>query len=524
MLDNVLDVNFYKHSRSAAAQTWPIARSGWASWDTRTRSIRLRLPVASEAAVRFADESIEAVSFHAIDASVHARRRACDGIPPSTARCGARGVLPIDSIALLVEARGSVDVDRSATLDWAGLRERVKSVGMRNSYVMAIAPTATISNICGVAQSIEPAYQNLYVKANMSGDFIMVNPALVRDLKARALWDTCDGQRSQVFRRQSLALSTACPMTSRRSTRPRFEIDSAWLIEAAARRQKWIDQSQSLNLYIAEAQWAKHRCTLSVGVETRPQDHVLPAFVGRHPRRKNRPSKDRTGRLNAVAAAPSAPIVVPDACSLDDPNCEGLPVSGAHARMHTMLPTGRSPPPLRPARLPALAFVQPAGEGDATGLGAIDRGGGRVNVDDKAMLQLPRRREQPVAAEIPLGMGKISRRLQQSLDAHRGFHAGGHRAVEVAQWADRGRAARSEAQSRLLRIVGIAGCEQHRAGDLSPPDQSRMPPVPAAPGVRGRPSTPTPSNTSSRASGSTMASCSTCIVRCPRSPTRPPGR
>src|SRR5258708_12921255 len=147
----------------------------------------LRIAVASDAAVTFADVSMEAIAFHAISASVDlAAERG--RYPSFNGSLWSQGILPLDSIEILAEARGGLAMDRSATLDWASLRNRVTTTGMRNSNVMAIAPTATISNICGVAQSIEPAYQNLYVKSNMSGDFTVVNEFLVRDLKAPGLW------------------------------------------------------------------------------------------------------------------------------------------------------------------------------------------------------------------------------------------------------------------------------------------------------------------------------------------------
>jgi len=187
MLDNVIDINFY---------TIPEARRS----NLRHRPVGLGLMGFQDAlacdadrgrfrcAVQFADTSMEAISYHAISASVDlAAERG--RYPSFDGSLWSRGILPIDSIELLAEARGGITMDRSSTVDWDSLRKRVKSTGMRNSNVMAIAPTATISNICGVAQSIEPAYQNLYVKSNMSGDFTVVNEFLVRDLKARGLWD-----------------------------------------------------------------------------------------------------------------------------------------------------------------------------------------------------------------------------------------------------------------------------------------------------------------------------------------------
>ena len=174
-----------------------------------------------------------------------------------------------------------MNLDRSSTLDWASLRERVKSIGMRNSNTMAIAPTATISNICGVSQSIEPAYQNLFVKSNLSGDFTIVNAALVRDLKARGLWDEVmvsdlkyfDGGVSEIDR---------IPDELKALYATSFEMDATWLIEAAARRQKWIDQAQSLNLYIANPSGKRLNDALPPGLGTRLEDDLLPALALGH--------------------------------------------------------------------------------------------------------------------------------------------------------------------------------------------------------------------------------------------------
>ena len=176
--------------------------------------------------MRFADESMEAIAYEAISASVDLAAER--GRYPSFAgSLWSRGILPIDSIAILSDARGGATFDTSTTLDWSSLRERVRKTGMRNSNVMAIAPTATISNICGVAQSIEPAYQNLYVKSNMSGDFTEVNEFLVRDLKSRGLWDEVMAQRPEIFRRQRRRRSTALPDDLKALYATAFEIDSA---------------------------------------------------------------------------------------------------------------------------------------------------------------------------------------------------------------------------------------------------------------------------------------------------------
>jgi ribonucleoside-diphosphate reductase alpha chain len=324
MLDNVLDVNFYTvpEARRSNLRHRPV---GLGIMGYQDALYTLRLPVASESAVRFADESMEAVSFHAIEASIElaAERGRYSSFEGSL---WSRGVLPIDSIELLAEARGTVDVDRSSTLDWETLRDRAKTVGMRNSYVMAIAPTATISNICGVAQSIEPAYRNLYVKANMSGDFTIANPALVRDLKARGLWDAVMVSDLKYFD-GSLGAIDRVPDDLKALYATAFEIDSSWLIEAAARRQKWIDQAQSLNLYISEPNGRKldalYRLAWKRGLKT---TYYLRSHGATHVEKST--LKHTDGKLNAVSTMPAVqavePIVLPSAttCLLEDPTCE----------------------------------------------------------------------------------------------------------------------------------------------------------------------------------------------------------
>jgi len=324
MLDNVLDVNFYTipEARRSNLRHRPV---GLGIMGYQDALHTLRLPLASPEAVRFADESMEAVSFHAINASVDLagdRGR----YPSYEGSLWSRGILPIDSIELLAEARGGLDLDRSATLDWQGLRERVTRIGMRNSNVMAIAPTATISNICGVAQSIEPTYQNLYVKANMSGDFTVVNPALVRDLKARGLWDAVMVSDLKYFD-GNLGAIDRVPDDLKALYATAFEIDSSWLVEAAARRQKWIDQSQSLNLYIREPNGRKldvlYRLAWKRGLKT---TYYLRSQGATHVEKSTLKGTD--GRLNAVSAAAGAaapePIILKAAaaCSIDDPACE----------------------------------------------------------------------------------------------------------------------------------------------------------------------------------------------------------
>src|SRR5690606_1664769 len=187
MLDNVIDINFYTipEARASNLRHRPVGLGLMGFQDALQK---LRIAYSSHEAVEFADRSMEAISYHAISASVdlaaeRGRYATFEG------SLWSKGILPIDSIRLLEEARPGVEMDEGFTLDWETLRKRVKTTGMRNSNTMAIAPTATISNICGVSQSIEPAYQTLFVKSNMSGDFTVVNAQLVHDLKQRGLWD-----------------------------------------------------------------------------------------------------------------------------------------------------------------------------------------------------------------------------------------------------------------------------------------------------------------------------------------------
>lgn len=332
MLDNVIDINFYTipEARRSNLRHRPVGLGLMGFQDALHAQ---RIPIASEAAVEFADRSMEIISYHAIAASsdLAAER---GRYPSFDGSLWSNGILPIDSIKILANARGGLDMDRSATLDWDSLRTKVVATGMRNSNVMAIAPTATISNICGVAQSIEPSYQNLYVKSNMSGDFTVVNEFLVRDLKARGLWDEVmvsdlkyfDGSVGQIDR---------VPDDLKALYATAFEIDSAWLIEAASRRQKWIDQAQSLNLYIANPSGKKldalYRLAWSRGLKT---TYYLRSRSATHVEKSTLKGTD--GKLNAVSATPtsshppiivSATAAVPDidgvkACRIDDPECE----------------------------------------------------------------------------------------------------------------------------------------------------------------------------------------------------------
>ncbi len=250
MLDNVIDINYYTvaAARRSNLRHRPV---GLGIMGFQDALHRLRIPYASERAVEFADRSMEAVSYFAISASVElAAERG--RYPSFEGSLWSRGILPIDSLETLARERGDyLDVDRSATLDWESLRERVRTTGMRNSNCMAIAPTATISNICGVSPSIEPTYQNLYVKSNLSGEFTVINPHLVAELEARGLWDEVMVNDLKYYDGSVQAIDRV-PEDLKALYATAFEIDPRWLVEAAARRQKWIDQAQSLNLYMAE--------------------------------------------------------------------------------------------------------------------------------------------------------------------------------------------------------------------------------------------------------------------------------
>ena len=249
MLDNVIDINYYAtgKARNANLRHRPVGMGVMGFADCL---YELGVPYASEAAVTFADEAMEAVCYHAYWASTElARERG--RYSSYEGSLWARGITPFDSLDLLEAGRGGhLEVDRSMRLDWDALKQRIAQYGMRNSNCVAVAPTATISNIVGVSQSIEPTYQNIYVKSNLSGEFTVVNEALVRDLKALDLWDEVMVSDLKYFD-GSLARIDRVPDDLKARYATAFEIDPRWLIEAGSRRQKWIDQAQSLNLYLA---------------------------------------------------------------------------------------------------------------------------------------------------------------------------------------------------------------------------------------------------------------------------------
>ena len=250
MLDNVIDYNYYSvpQARTSNLRHRPV---GLGIMGFQDALYKQHIPYASENAIEFADESMEAVSYYAIQASTHlAEERGTYSSYQGS--LWSQGILPIDSVAKLRETRGDyLQQDDSSRMNWDSLRERVMNIGMRNSNTMAIAPTATISNICGVSQSIEPIYQNLFVKSNLSGEFTVVNPYLVDDLKRHGLWDDVMVNDLKYYDGSVQSIDRV-PEELKAIYSTAFEVDSRWLVEAGSRRQKWIDQGQSLNLYMAE--------------------------------------------------------------------------------------------------------------------------------------------------------------------------------------------------------------------------------------------------------------------------------
>jgi len=327
MLDNVIDINYYSvpQAQTSNMRHRPV---GLGIMGFQDALYRLRMPYNSKAAVEFSDRSMEAVSYYAIDASCKlAKERGAYATFPGS--LWSRGVLPIDSLRLLKQERGEkyLEVNFDSTLDWDKLRKKVQLHGMRNSNVMAIAPTATIANITGVSQSIEPTFQNLYVKSNLSGEFTVVNPFMVRDLKALDLWDKVMVNDLKYYE-GSLQSIERVPDDLKQLYATAFEVEPRWLVDAASRRQKWIDQAQSLNLYINGANGRKlditYRNAWLSGLKTTYYLRALSATSA------EKSTVDRT-RLNSVASAASTPVEtaelgeaapVPQACSIDNPDCE----------------------------------------------------------------------------------------------------------------------------------------------------------------------------------------------------------
>nr|WP_257646150.1 ribonucleoside-diphosphate reductase subunit alpha [Ottowia beijingensis] len=338
MLDNVIDINYYavKKARDANLRHRPV---GLGLMGFQDALYALRIPYASEQAVQFADESMEAICYHAYWASTElaAERGRYSSYKGSLWE---RGVLPLDSLNLLEQARGGhVEVDRSATLDWDALRQKIARDGMRNSNCVAIAPTATISNIIGVDASIEPCFGNLSVKSNLSGEFTVINQYLVKDLKRLGLWDDVMVMDLKHFD-GSLRPIDRVPPDVKALYATAFEVEPQWLVEAAARRQKWIDQAQSLNIYMAGASGKKLHDTYTLawlrGLKTTYYLRTTSATQAEK-------STVQSGRLNAVptgnggahgmgardAAAVAAPLAMAAEpatdvkfCAIDDPGCE----------------------------------------------------------------------------------------------------------------------------------------------------------------------------------------------------------
>ena len=334
MLDNVIDINYYAvaKARNSNLKHRPVGLGIMGFQDCLHLA---RIPYGSQAAVEFADRSMEAVCYQAYWASTElAQERGRYSSYPGS--LWDQGILPHDTLKLLADQRGGyVDIDLSTSLNWDALRERVRTHGMRNSNCVAIAPTATISNIIGVDACIEPTFQNLYVKSNLSGEFTVVNQYLVRDLKARGLWDQVMVADLKYFD-GSVQPIDRIPADLKALYATAFEVDTQWIIEAAARRSKWIDQAQSLNIYMAGASGKKLDDTYKLawlrGLKT---TYYLRTMSATHAEK----STVKSSKLNAVqqppgstpmsVAAAAQPSVAPPTaatdikfCAIDDPGCE----------------------------------------------------------------------------------------------------------------------------------------------------------------------------------------------------------
>ena len=340
MLDNVIDINYYavKKARDSNMRHRPVGLGVMAFQDSL---YELRIPYASEAAVAFADESMEAICYYAYWASTElARERG--RYSSYKGSLWDKGIMPIDTLDMLAEQRGGyVEVDRTSRLDWDALRAKIAVDGMRNSNCTAIAPTATISNIIGVDASIEPCFGNLSVKSNLSGEFTIINGYLVRDLKRLGLWDDVMVMDLKHFD-GSLAPIDRVPAEIKALYATAFEVETTWLVEAAARRQKWLDQAQSLNIYMAGASGKKLDDTYKLawirGLKT---TYYLRTMSATHAEK----STVAAGRMNAVSSGQdsgatvamsameaavaaaklqmaSGPATDIKFCGVDDPTCE----------------------------------------------------------------------------------------------------------------------------------------------------------------------------------------------------------
>ena len=321
MLDNVIDINYYPvpQAENSNKKHRPI---GLGMMGFQDALYKLNIPYNSEEAVNFADESMELISYFAIQASAELAEER--GTYESYAgSLWDQGIFPLDSIKILAEERGAdfIDQNTDAKLDWKKVRDQVKKHGMRNSNVMAIAPTATIANITGVSPCIEPTYQNLYVKSNLSGEFTVINPYLVEELKKEQLWDDvmiADLKYSQ----GSLASINRVPENIKNMFQTAFEVEPKFIVESASRRQKWIDQAQSLNLYISNVDGKKLDNTYKMawykGLKTTYYLRAIGAT-------STEMATVDTGSLNAVETNREenmAASQAPKACSILDPDCE----------------------------------------------------------------------------------------------------------------------------------------------------------------------------------------------------------
>ena len=335
MLDNVIDINYYAvdKARDSNLRHRPV---GLGLMGFQDALYAMRTPYASDAAVEFADTSMEAICYYAYWASTELskERGSYSSYPGSL---WSQGILPLDSLELLTQQRGGyVEVDRSTRLDWDALRAKIKADGMRNSNCVAIAPTATISNIVGVDASIEPSFGNLSVKSNLSGEFTIINQNLVRDLKKLGLWDSVMVMDLKHFD-GSLRAIDRVPQDLKQLYATAFEVAPEWLVEAAARRQKWIDQAQSLNIYMAGASGKKLDETYKLAwvrglkttyylrttsataaekstIQSRTLNAVSPAAV------ETSSALDRAAA--AARASTGAPATDIKFCAIDDPGCE----------------------------------------------------------------------------------------------------------------------------------------------------------------------------------------------------------
>jgi len=334
MLDNVIDINFYpvEKARTSNMRHRPIGMGIMGFQDCLHE---LRLPYASKDAVEFADKSMESIAYFAYMASsdLALERGKYSSYEGSL---WSQGVLPLDSLGLLAKERGSqyLEINTNSTLDWDQLREKIKRDGMRNSNCLAIAPTATIANIIGVSASIEPTYQNIFVKSNLSGEFTVVNEYLINELKERGLWDEVMLSDIKYFD-GSLAKIDRIPDDLKALYATAFEMDPRWLVEAGSRRQKWIDQAQSLNLYVSQPSGRKldelYKFAWIRGLKTTYYLRTLSATSAEK-------STGRGGELNAVASdggvahgkfagsgiatEDTTPATDAKFCSIDNPDCE----------------------------------------------------------------------------------------------------------------------------------------------------------------------------------------------------------